>query len=64
MNECPHGLFDVCCANYNRCALGAPKKGWVSLTSDEVQDMTHRKISPWIWLLLQAFETKLREKNT
>ena len=36
MSECPHGLFDVCCTNYNSCTLGAPKKEWVGLTDDEV----------------------------
>jgi hypothetical protein len=40
------------------------KKEWVGLTGDEVQSMTHRKISPWIWLLLKEVETKLKEKNT
>ena len=40
------------------------KKEWVGLTGDEVQNLTHRKISPWIWLLLKEFETKLKEKNT
>ena len=39
------------------------KKEWVGLTGDEVQNLTHRKISPWIWLLLKEFETKLKEKN-
>ncbi len=39
------------------------KKEWVGLTGDEVQSMTHRKISPWIWLLLKEVETKLKEKN-
>ena len=41
----------------------ALKKEWVGLTGDEVQNLTHRKISPWIWLLLKEFETKLKEKN-
>lgn len=40
------------------------KKEWVGLTGDEVQNLTHRKIPPWIWLLLKEFETKLKEKNT
>ena len=25
MNECPHGLFDVCCTNYDNCSMGAPE---------------------------------------
>jgi len=41
-----------------------PKKEWVGLTGDEVQNLTHRKISPWMWLLLKEFETKLKEKNS
>jgi len=40
------------------------KKEWVGLTGDEVQNLTHRKISPWIWLLLKEVELKLKEKNT
>ena len=39
------------------------KKEWVGLTGDEVQNLTHRKIPPWIWLLLKEFEQALKEKN-
>jgi len=35
MSECPHGLFDVCCTNYERCTLGAPKKEWGGVMTDK-----------------------------
>ena len=77
MSECPHGLFDVCCTNYERCTLGAPKKEWVGLTDEEVKEIyidTEIKVDEH-WrnggttmmfpiTLYQAIEAKLKEKNT
>jgi predicted transglutaminase-like cysteine proteinase len=60
MSECPHGLFDVCCTNYERCALGAPKKEWVGLTDEEREEIA-------LELPIDAVritEAKLKEKNT
>jgi predicted transglutaminase-like cysteine proteinase len=59
MSECPHGLFDVCCTNYERCTLGAPKKEWVGLTDDE-RDEIYNNNQAWV----HAVEAKLKEKNT
>jgi hypothetical protein len=39
MNECPHGLFDVCCTNYDNCSIGEAKKEWVGLTEKETIDL-------------------------
>ena len=60
MSECPHGLFDVCCTNYERCTLGAPKKEWVGLTDEEREEIA-------LELPIDAVritEAKLKEKNT
>jgi hypothetical protein len=40
-----------------------PNKEWVSLTVDEVKDLSHRDIPSWVWLLLKDVEEKLKEKN-
>jgi hypothetical protein len=48
-----------------------PKKQWVSLTDEEIQDLSYmyQKIdasnSPWFdrWGFAQAIEAKLKEKN-
>jgi nitrogen regulatory protein PII-like uncharacterized protein len=63
MNECPHGLFDVCCTNYDNCAIGEPKKEWVGLTEDEVADFAlfHAVVDEEC---VRAIEVKLKEKNT
>jgi hypothetical protein len=77
MSECPHGLFDVCCTNYERCTLGAPKKKWVGLTDEEIYEiyeMAEEKIIKH-WesggttmmfplTVYKAFEAKLKEKNS
>ena len=61
MNECPHGLFDVCCTNYDNCAIGEPKKEWVGLTDYEV-DQINISASGKVSAIYLA-EAKLKEKN-
>jgi predicted transglutaminase-like cysteine proteinase len=64
MSECPHGLFDVCCTNYERCTLGAPKKEWVGLTKEErrdIFDLCERDDRGYVAAMVEA---KLKEKNT
>jgi len=65
MSECPHGLFDVCCTNYERCTLGAPKKEWVGLTDDEIWGTGSRLplSKEGIIDFVRALEAKLKEKN-
>jgi predicted transglutaminase-like cysteine proteinase len=63
MSECPHGLFDVCCTNYERCTLGAPKKEWVGLTDEEVWRMSQFNCGTR-GEFARALEAKLKEKNT
>jgi hypothetical protein len=70
MIECPHGLFDVCCTNYERCTLGAPKKEWVGLTDEEMFDClvqadgeAKRLPFGFKWFA-EAIEAKLKEKNS
>ena len=64
MTECPHGLFDVCCTNYERCTLGAPKKEWVSLTDEEISKI-YDDCDDWEhYEYERAIEAKLKEKNT
>ena len=70
MSECPHGLFDVCCTNYERCTLGAPKKEWVGLTVDEMfdcllqSDSAAKRLPFGFKWFAEAIEAKLKEKNT
>ena len=59
MNECPHGLFDVCCTNYDNCAIGEPKKEWVGLTEEETNALIQRWAGELIFEVAQA----LKEKN-
>jgi hypothetical protein len=75
MSECPHGLFDVCCTNYERCTLGAPKQEWVGLTDADVNrfvdaiykgfDMKPRNEIEiqYFERLIKFIEAKLKEKN-
>lgn len=67
MIECPHGLFDVCCTNYERCTLGAPKKEWVGLTDDEIDISIYATSSlvkgQAVVEFARAIEEKLKEKN-
>jgi hypothetical protein len=63
MSECPHGLFDVCCTNYERCTLGAPKKKWVGLTDKEVVILAYQSQENECTAIRLA-EAKLKEKNT
>jgi hypothetical protein len=67
MSECPHGLFDVCCTNYERCALGAPKKEWVGLTEDErleaIWESGEEGLTGDRFDVARAIEAKLKEKN-
>ena len=62
MNECPHGLFDVCCTNPNYCSIDEPKKEWVGLTDEEIEQIVDQY---WEDLLMfaEAIEAKLKEKN-
>ena len=64
MSECPHGLFDVCCTNYERCTLGAPKKEWVGLTDDEKIHLYARHSHMSVMGFVDFVEAKLKEKNT
>ena len=70
MIECPHGLFDVCCTNYERCTLGVPKKEWVGLTDEERNaclveaDPCEALLEHEAWQLMRDIEAKLKEKNT
>ena len=68
MSECPHGLFDVCCTNYERCTLCAPKKEWVGLTDDERKQIIIdcEQTGYWGWEIdaCKKIEAKLKEKNT
>lgn len=64
MNECPHGLFDVCCTNYDNCSIGEPKKEWVDLTHKEFaeilcDDRWQRRPE----LMLLEVQAKLKVKN-
>jgi len=62
MNECPHGLFDVCCTNYDNCSIDEPKKEWVGLTDDErdeIREQAHYEFDD----ISNAIEAKLKEKN-
>ena len=61
MSECPHGLFDVCCTNYERCTLGAPKKEWVGLTDEEIKNSMQGHNTQVEFA--RAIEAKLKEKN-
>jgi len=67
MIECPHGLFDVCCTNYERCTLGTPKKEWVGLTDDEIDISIYATSSlvkgQAVVEFARAIEEKLKEKN-
>jgi predicted transglutaminase-like cysteine proteinase len=62
MSECPHGLFDVCCTNYERCTLGAPKKEWVGLTDDEIKEILDCGRPDLV--NIKKAEQKLKEKNS
>jgi predicted transglutaminase-like cysteine proteinase len=62
MSECPHGLFDVCCTNYERCTLGAPKKEWVGLTDEEIKNSMRGHNTQVEFA--RALEAKLKEKNS
>jgi predicted transglutaminase-like cysteine proteinase len=62
MSECPHGLFDVCCTNYERCTLGAPKKEWVGLTDEEIKEILDCGRPDLV--NIKKAEQKLKEKNT
>ncbi len=65
MSECPHGLFDVCCTNYEKCALGAPKREWQGLTDGEITVAWNEapRIQLWVNAFARAIEAKLKEKN-
>ena len=68
MNECPHGLFDVCCTNYDNCAIDEPKKEWVGLTEDELSKTIDDVIGfnscvGWEKDFARVIEAKLKEKN-
>ena len=70
MNECPNGLFDVCCNNYENCSLSAPKlrREWQGLTDEEIEVATGCDTNKPLWIAIlgvaRAIEAKLQEKNT
>jgi len=70
MGECPHGLFDVCCTNYDNCSLNAPKRKWQGLTDEERNDCLveadpcEALLNHEAWELMRTIEAKLKEKNT
>lgn len=37
---------------------------WQSLSEREIQDLSHREVSPWIMHLIRKVEDTLRERNT
>lgn len=37
---------------------------WQSLSGREIQDLSHREVSPWIMHLIRKVEDTLRERNT
>jgi len=69
MNECPYGLFDVCCTNYDNCSMGEPKKEWVGLTEDDAIDLLPNVGYEYevdvevILAFAKAIEARLKEKN-
>jgi hypothetical protein len=68
MNECPHGLFDVCCTNYDNCSIGEPKKEWQGLTDDELSKTIDDVIGfnscvGWEADFARVIEAKLKDKN-
>jgi len=67
MIECPHGLFDVCCTNYERCTLGVPKKEWVTLTDEEILEEYRQSYGDDGDLtdvyFARVIEFRLKEKN-
>ena len=66
MSECPHGLFDVCCTNYEKCTLGPPQREWQGLTDEEVMSLLPGavRLPPGWSETVRAIEAKLKEKNT
>jgi len=61
MSECPHGLFDVCCTNYDNCSLNAPKRKWQGLTDEDIWELVQK--TPRFDETVAAVEAKLKQKN-